>query len=101
MNPKTKYIIKISAAKMPGSCWGIYRRIAILEVTADTESVKMISERARGVVRIVHTWEKLHVGHTARCAFQRALTDAKACVERLTQAAAVKADALEEQGLTP
>jgi hypothetical protein len=36
----------------------------------------MLSERARGVVRVVATWEKLNVGKTARCAYQRALADA-------------------------
>ena len=63
------------AAKMPGTCWGKYRRVAVLEVVQGTIPA-MISKRARGVVRVVAKWEKLNVGTTHRCAFQRALDEA-------------------------
>lgn len=72
----TKFIVKTAAANMPSSCWGTYRRVAVLEVKSNVKDVAMISSRARGVVRVVETWEKCNVGKTARCAYQRALADA-------------------------
>jgi len=79
---ETKFIVMTSAAKMPQSCWGQYRRIGVLEIEAGS-SPTMISERARGVVRVVETWEKLNVGKTARCAYQRALAEAEAMAAEL------------------
>jgi len=79
---RTEYIVKTSAAKMPRSCWGRYVRVAVLEVEAGTEPA-MISERARGVVRIVETWERLSVGKTNRCAAARAVAEAEALAARL------------------
>jgi len=73
---ETEYIVMDRAAKMPGNCWGQYRRVAVVEVEAGVKP-KMISERARGVVRVVQTWEKQHVGTTERCAFRRALIEAR------------------------
>ena len=71
------YKLMTASAQMPQSCWGTYRRIAIVQVeTADTEPA-MISERAIGVVRIVATWEKLNVGKTDRCAYRKALKEAE------------------------
>ncbi len=80
------YIVQTAAAKMPNTCWGVYRRIAILEVKAGVKKVAMISTRARGLVRIVRTWEKLNVGTTNRCAFERALSEARALCDRLNEA---------------
>jgi len=73
---QTEYIIMTASAHMPNSCWGIYRRVALVEVEKGVEP-KMISERARGVVRIVRTWENLNVGTTDKCAYRRALAEAK------------------------
>jgi hypothetical protein len=81
------YIVKCSAAKMPGTCWGIYRRIAVLEVEDGVESVAMISPRARGCVRVVQTWERLNVGTTDRCAYQRAMVEAEDLADALNDAA--------------
>ena len=67
------YSVVSSAACMPSSCWGKYRRIAILELTSGDTKPGMISERAKGVKLIVETWEKLNCGLTKRCAFERAL----------------------------
>ena len=71
------YIVKSSRAKMPSSCWGHYGRVALLKVEAGIERVSMISPRARGVIEVVKTWEKLHLGKTERCAFERALREAE------------------------
>lgn len=69
----TTFIVQTAAAQMPASCWGAYRRVAVLEVEDDLTRVGMISPRARGVVRIVETWEKCNVGRTERGSYQRAL----------------------------
>lgn len=82
-NKNTHFIVHVSAAKMPSSCWGKYRRIGVLEVEAHVAEVSMISSRARGVVRVVETWEKLHVGSTVRSAFYQALMEAENLADRL------------------
>lgn len=85
---KTHYIVKESSAKMPSRCWGRYVRVAVIEVAAGLHDVSMISDRARGVVRIVETWEKCNVGRTERCAASRARTAARALAAELNAARA-------------
>lgn len=88
-NPtNTHYIVQTAAANMPNSCWGTYRRVAVLEVDADYDAVSMISERARGCVRVVETWERCNVGTTARCAYWRAQDAAYGLATELNAAAA-------------
>jgi predicted secreted protein len=77
------YIVQTSAARMPGSCWGQYRRVAVLEVEDGLTRAAMISSRARGVRSVVQTWERCHVGTTSRGAYQRALAEAEALAARL------------------
>ena len=43
----------------------------------------MISRRARGVVRVVATWERCNVGKTDRCAFSKARAEARALAAQL------------------
>ena len=76
------YVVKTSAAKMAASVKGQYRRVAVLEVDPGTEP-SMISERARGVRRIVQIWDRLNVGTTDRCAYRVALAEAEAMVAKL------------------
>lgn len=83
----TRYVVMTAAAKMPNSCWGIYRRVAVAEIVPGS-APKMISARARGVIRLVATWEKLNVGKTDRCAYGRALSEARALAEQLNSGAA-------------
>ena len=71
-----KYIVMTAAACMPSSCWGTYRRVAVIE-TNGVDMPKQINYRHKAVVSIVDTWEKLNVGSTARCAYQRALVEAR------------------------
>lgn len=78
-----QYIVQSAAAKMPSKCKGRYARVAVLEVADGVERVAMISERARGVLRIVRTWEKRNVGKTERGAYQRAVADAEALALKL------------------
>lgn len=79
------YVVKTSSAHMPNSCWGTYRRVAVLEVEPGlaADDVRMISERARGVRRIVETWERRNVGKTDRCAYRVAVAEAEALVSQL------------------
>jgi len=80
------FIVQTASAKMPAKVKAQYRRVAVLEVVPGAQP-KMISRRARGVVRIVQTWERQHVGLTDRCAYQRALAEANALAARLNSAA--------------
>lgn len=70
---RSQFIVQTAAACMPSSCWGRYRRVAVLEVQPGIETVSMISGRARGVIRIVKTWEKCNVGTTRRCMYEQAV----------------------------
>ncbi len=71
------YIIQTATAKMPGSCWGRYGKIAILRVENGVKRVSMISKRAKGCLEVVCVWDRLHIGRTDRCAFSRAMRDAE------------------------
>ncbi len=76
----TTHIVMTASAKMPRSCWGRYARVAVVRVDViDGEPVepKMISERAIGVAEVVQTWERLSVGTTSACAYQRAIVEAQ------------------------
>ena len=87
-----RFVVMHRSAHMPSKCWGVYRRVAVVETDLPgDEEPKMISERAAGVVRIVETWEGLNVGTSERCAFQRALRDAERLAERLNAEAKAEA----------
>ena len=78
MNTQANHTILTASAKMPSSCWGKYARIAVVELEPGFDGrPAMISERARGIKRIVATWERLHVGKTSRCAYSRAMVEAE------------------------
>jgi hypothetical protein len=75
-----RFVVQIASANMPNGCWGAHARVAVLEIEPGTRAdfkPTMISERARGVARVVETWERLNVGKTERCAFRRALAAAE------------------------
>jgi hypothetical protein len=78
------FIVQTASAKMPSSCKGQYRRVAVLEVEPGITEVTMISSHARGVVRVVETWERLHA-QGVRTAYAKALVEAKALAEKLTR----------------
>lgn len=78
------FIVQTATAKMPSTCKGRYRRVALIEVEVGYTEVSMISPHARGVVRIVDTWERCHAGGIDT-AYARALAEAK------TMAAALNA----------
>lgn len=76
------YVVKHSAARMPASCKGRYRHVAVMEVAEGVEPA-MISTRARGVLRIVERWDRRFAGTSARCAFRRALAEAESLARQL------------------
>lgn len=79
---RKNYIIRVSAANMPNSCWGRYVRTAVLEVDPGINSVPAIDARCRGVVRIVACFGPSNVGRTARAADVR---DYAACEKILAE----------------
>jgi hypothetical protein len=92
MTTATKFVVVSSAAAMPNSCWGVYKRIGVLEVAADADENRLtIDARRKGVIRIVTTWERLNVGRTERCAYQRALAEARELAASLAAAHAAPA----------
>lgn len=80
-----RFVVMSSAACMPASCWGRYRKIAVVELDGTTDYPKMISIRARGVKRVVRVWDRLFHGKTDACAFGVALSAAEAMAERLNE----------------
>ena len=79
------FIVMTAAAHMPNSVKARYRRVAVVE-TDGTAYPKMISERAKGVKRIVETWERCNVGRNKRSAYARALAEASELCDRLNAA---------------
>jgi hypothetical protein len=77
----TQLIVMTSSARVAGKArrFGTYRNVAVVEVEAGSQPA-MISERARGVVRIVQHFGALSVGSTERCAYARALREAESLV---------------------
>ena len=81
-----RYIVMTSAARMPSSCWGRYRHVAVVE----TDGVNMPSQihpRHKAVRKIVAVWSRCNVGRTYRCAYARALVEARQLAARLNTAA--------------
>lgn len=80
----SRYIVMTASAQMPSSVRSAYRRVAVVETNLpEGEEPKMISTHARGVVRIVETWERCNVGRNVRSAYARAYAEAEALVEKL------------------
>lgn len=80
----SRFIIMTSTAKMPSSVRSPYRNVAVVETDLpEGEEPKMISTRARGVIRIVEMWERCNVGTSDRSAYAVALKSAHMLVEAL------------------
>jgi len=88
------WIVMVSSAHMPNSCWGRYGNVALVqlnqEYTARGLWPKMISSRARGVLRVIHMG-KHHVGSTERCAFNRIVLRAEKRADELNNTPTVEA----------
>jgi hypothetical protein len=76
-------IVTSSAARMPAKCWGVYRRLAVMEVVPGTTPAA-IDARCKGVLRIVETHERLSSRGGAGTAFACALREALADLETLS-----------------
>jgi len=84
MQIKTRFVIKSSLAKMPQNCWGVYRRVAVMETETDAGEPKMISDHAKGCVAVHGVWDDCHVGsRSPRTAYQRAIAEARELVAKL------------------
>lgn len=80
----SKYMVMTASAQMPFTCWGKYKRVAVVELQEGFSGVPtMISNRANGVKAVIKTWERLNVGRTEKCAYQRALQKAHRLVKQL------------------
>jgi len=81
----SRFIVMERTAKPPGRFkGGRYIKVAVVEVEADfVGEPKMISERAKGVIRIVELWDQCYVGMTERSAGPIALAEATALCVRL------------------
>ena len=79
----THYITKTATAHMPGSCWGRYGKVAVIEVEDGVDDVAMISDRARGAIRVVEVWDRQFWGKSNRCAFAIAVIEAEALAASL------------------
>jgi hypothetical protein len=77
-----RFVVMDAAAPMPNSCWGTYRRVAVVETDGE-HLPRQIHPRHRAVRRIVRTWERQHVGKTCRSAFYEAKRAAQALADRL------------------
>jgi len=80
-----KFIVMTAKAKMPGSCWGKYGRVAVVECSGE-HAPKQIHPNHKSVKSIVQTWERRSIGSTDRCAFSVALKEAKELAVRLNAA---------------
>lgn len=77
------YIVMTASAHMPSSCKGRYRRVALCRVADPQNPPRMISNRARGMLEIIQTWERCNATtHGGNTAFDRAMREA---AERATQ----------------
>lgn len=79
------YVVKSSRAKMPLSVQAPYYRVAVLQMQPGSGAPRMISPRAKGVVRIVRVWERVFAGRTERCAFRRAVAEAESLCATLNK----------------
>ncbi len=79
---KPRFVVLTAAACMPSSCWGSYGRVAVIE-TDGVNYPKQINPTHKAVKRIVYLADKLNKGTTDRCAFRKALIEAKALAAEL------------------
>jgi hypothetical protein len=87
----TRYIVMTAAAKVSGKArqYGRYMHAAVVETDLpENEIPKTISDRAKGVVRVVWDSGACSVGKTAISAFARAQAEASALASKLNAAGA-------------
>jgi hypothetical protein len=71
------HVVMTSSAKMPSSVKAAYVNVAVVQLnqqyTANNWRPKMISERARGVLRVIHLGHYPANGKTDRSGYQQAI----------------------------
>lgn len=87
MPRKHHYVIAEASARVPSSCWGRYRRIAVVAVPPHVAFPSAIDERRRDVIEIDMIWERLHVGKTDRDAYTRGYRAAQERCKQLNRLA--------------
>jgi predicted ATP-dependent protease len=91
-----RFVVVDKSAKMPLNCWGNYRRVGVVELTAEAQRQgslpKMLSTRAKAVNRVVDTWENCNVGTTNRCAYRKAVVEANELARDLNKVAQRRRD---------
>ena len=95
MTRATEFIVMTAAAQMPASCRSRYGKVAVCEVELGVRP-KMISERAKGMVRIVSLRDHLYAGQGGpRTAYALAKADAeRLCAGLNLEAAMIRNAAL-------
>jgi hypothetical protein len=82
-----RFVVMTSRAQATGSAskYGYnYRNIAVVE-TDGVGMPKMISDRAKHLVRVVRRWGPCNVGKTERSAYSIALAEAEARAKQLNE----------------
>lgn len=84
----THFIVMTASAQVPSSLrkFGRYSHVAVVEVETPESKPAMISERAKGVVRIVWDSGACKVGKTSKSAFALAVVHAEQMAARLNTA---------------
>lgn len=88
------WIVATSSAKMPSSCWGKYKNVAIMNVhywlaNDASWSPRLLSDRAKGCYKNHNTRSGFfHLGHfavgkTKKCAYEQAKIRAQQMADRL------------------
>lgn len=78
----TTYVVRVSCAKMPSSCWGRYVHVAVIEVVDGYKPTQI--RDVKGKARVVRVWSRCHDGQTKRCASAKAIRAAEALAAELT-----------------
>jgi hypothetical protein len=82
-----EYIVRTARAKMPGTCFGRYDKVAILRLTdPDGPIPKMISARAINCAEVVVKSGPCFVGRTSKCQFQRTLAEYRRLCQEMNNA---------------
>lgn len=88
LNPVNRLAVLTASARMPGSCWGRYGKVAVVKLTegyvAQGKRPVMISDRAEGVEKVIYVEDRLHRGYGPgpNTAFTKALREAKQFVNK-------------------
>lgn len=76
------FTVVVSSAKMPGSCWGKYKHVAVVWHEPSFRPTR-IDDRPHAVREIVRQWRRQHDGKTSRCAASVAEAKARELAQRL------------------